>query len=399
MRCPQCGREAPPGAYCGYCGARLPHHVEGKAPPHARDTLRAHAYAADPRERLFAPALISTLFPHLPPMRANIARWLLIAGVALALGVALGRYVPIALALGAALLPILYLAYFYDVEVYEDEPVPILAGTFVAGAALGAALSLAFYRTLIGQRPLGLHVGLPIGYVALNALLLPLLSQALMLAGPVALYLFFRRRSRFEDILDGLVFGAASGLGFAAAQSIVYAWQLLAGPLQRGGGAFDWTLPTLRVTLLTPLLYAASTGLMCAALWLRRDPHVRQRPPTLATSLPFAIVAAALGLILPSLLTDFVPGQTLSFLWYLLAAVALLLLARVSLHIGLLEKGAETVEGITDADLIVCPTCQRLTADLAFCSQCGVALRANSKRRRARRPPELPGDATEGERQ
>ena len=33
------------------------------------------------------------------------------------------------------------------------------------------------------------------------------------------------------------------------------------------------------------MLYAAATGLICAALWLRRDPHVRQRPRTLATTL------------------------------------------------------------------------------------------------------------------
>lgn len=396
MRCPQCGREAPPGAYCGYCGERLPHHIAGRPAPHPHDHLRAHAYAADPRERLFAPALISTLLPHLPPMRANIARWLLIAGVALVVGIAIGRYVPIALALGAALLPVLYLAYFYDVEVYEDEPVVVLVGTFVAGAALGTALSLIFYRTLIAQRPLSLHAGLSAGYIALNALLLPLLSQALMLVGPLALYFLPRLRSRFQDILDGLVFGAASGLGFAAAQSVVYAWLLITGPFQRGGGAFDWTLPALRVTLLTPLLYAASTGLICSALWLRRDPHVRQRPRTRLTSLPFTILVAALGLILPSLLTDLIPGQTRSFVWYLLAVAALLLLARVALHMGLLEKGAETVEGVENTELVVCPTCQRLTTDLTFCSQCGVALRATLKRRAARRASTISGDATEG---
>jgi RsiW-degrading membrane proteinase PrsW (M82 family) len=364
--------------------------AEGETAPHHGDRLRAHAYAADPHESLYAPALVSTLFPHLPPRRATLARWLLIAGVVVALGIAAGRYAPIALLLGAALLPILYLAYFYDVAVYEDEPVIVLAGTFVAGAVLGAALSLAFYRVLVGQRALNLHAGSSASYIALNALLLPLLGQALMLVGPVALYIL---RPRFDDILDGLVFGVASALGFAAAQSVIYAWLIITGPLQRGGGAFDWALPTLRVALLTPLLYAAATGLICAALWLRRDPHVRQRPRSLATSLPFAIAVAVVGQIAPSLLTDLLPGQVVSFIWYLLAAAVLLMLARVGLHLGLLEKGAEA-NG--DAALVRCPTCQRMTPDLAFCTQCGVALRASPKRA-ARRIPPATGEATTGE--
>ena len=376
MRCPHCGRNAPPGAYCGYCGARLP-HAEGEAPPTQRDRLRAHAYAADSRESLYTPAIISTLFPHLPPHRAILARWLLIAGIALIVLIAFGRVIPVAVVLSAVLLPVLYLAYFYDTRVYEDEPLTVLAGTFLLGALLGAALSLAVYRLLVTQRPLGLHSGLSLSYILLNAVLLPLVGLALMLVGPVVLYFL---RPRFNDILDGLVFGVASGLGFAAAQSVVYSWLIIVGPLQRGGSILDWVLPTLRVALLTPLLDAASAGLICAALWLPRDPHIRQRPRTIVTSLPFAIVAAALGQILPSLLTDLLPGQVLSFIWYVLAAAILLMLERVSLHLGLLEKGAEASDAGEETNMIVCPICQRLTPDLAFCSQCGVALRASPKR-------------------
>lgn len=402
MRCPHCGRDAPLGAYCGYCGARLP-IAGGDALPARHDPLRAHAYAADPREPLYTPALISTLFPHLSPQRANVARWLLVAGIALAVLISFARFIPVAVALGAAILPALYLAYFYDTKVYEDEPLAVVVGAFLISVALGAALSLATYRLLISQRPLGLHAGPSGGYIALNALALPLVSLALMLAGPITLYAL---RPRFNDILDGLVFGVASGLGFAAAQSVVYSWLIITGPLQRGGGTLDWALPTLRVALLTPLLYAASAGLICATLWLRRDPHVRQRPRTLATSLPFAIVVAALGMVLPSLLTDLSPGATLSFIWYLVAAAILLMLARINLHLGLLEKGAEVSDAGDQVEMVTCPTCHRLTPDLAFCSQCGVALRASPKRTAARTaranrlgqtPGGGPGDSAQGE--
>ncbi|HEX9038336.1 MAG TPA: PrsW family glutamic-type intramembrane protease [Ktedonobacterales bacterium] len=387
MRCPNCGREAPPGGFCGYCGARLPRSAGQEVAP--REVRRSHAYAANPGEHVFAPAIVSTLFPHLPPHRLNLARWLIAGGVALALGIAAGRYAPIALVLSAALLPVLYLIYFYDVEVYEDEPVTVLAGTFIAGAILGAALILAFYRTLVANRPLSIHANGPsVSYLLINALALPLLGLALSLAGPLALYLIPRLRARFDDILDGMVFGVASGLGFAAAQSVVYSWQIITGPLQRGGSAFDWALPAVRVALLTPIIYACAAGMVCGALWLARDPRVRQRPRSLLTSPGGALLIAAVGVLAPALLTDLFPGTVTSFLWNLLAAGALLLAARVSLHLGLLEKGAE--EGDASARMVVCHTCGRLTPDLAFCSHCGVALRAGSKRaaRRAARAAE-----------
>lgn len=392
MRCPQCGREAPPGAFCGYCGTRLPRAVGQDAPgapPH--DARRSHAFAANPHEHVFAPAIASTLFPHLPPRRLNLARWLLAAGVLLALGVALGRLAPVALVISAALLPVLYLVYFYDVEVYEDEPVIILAGTFVAGAVLGTALSLGFYRTLIQQRPLSFHATAPsASFLLINGLALPLLGLAACVLGPVILFLLPRLRDRFDDILDGLVFGVASGLGFAAAQSVVYSWKTITGQSQPGSSPFDWALPTLQVALLTPIIYAAGAGLICGALWLMRDPRVRQRPRGLLTSLPGAIVVAAIGVIAPYLLTDLIPGALLSFLWFLLAAVGLLLAARIALHLGLLEKGAE--ESDANARMVVCHTCGQLTPDLTFCAHCGVALRAGSKRA-ARRAAEVGGGA------
>lgn len=388
MRCPHCGREAPPGGFCGYCGARLPHSADQAATP--RDRGRAHAYAANPGEHLFAPAIVSTLFPHLPPRRMNVARWVMLAGVVLVVGVGAGRYAPIAIVLAAALLPVLYLIYFYDVEVYEDAPLTVIVGTFVAGAVLGAALSLGFYRTILAQRPLGFHAGLSTSYILTTGVITPLLGLVAALIGPVALFLARGLKARFDDILDGMVFGVASGLGFAAAQSVVNSWQIITGPLQRAGGALDWALPALQDAIITPIIYAAAAGMVCAALWLIRDPRIRQRPRGLLTSLPFAIIVAALGVALPNLLSAIFSNIYLSFLWYLLAAVALLLLARISLHLGLLEKGAEEsgVPGMT-----VCPNCRRLTPNLAFCAQCGVAMRASPKRA-PRAAPHAP--ATEG---
>jgi hypothetical protein len=369
MRCPHCGRETPSGHYCAYCGARL----STRAPHEPQQ--RRHAFAANPNEHVFHPAIVSTFFPHLSPQRAHQLRWILLGGLAVVLLIGLARYVPIAIAAAALLVPVLYLLYFYDVQIYEDEPLPVLAATFALSAVLGAAVSLAFfpvirslYRPVFGPKP---------GFVLLTGVGLPLLAQALMLVGPLLLFVF---RRRFDEVLDGLAFGVASGLGFAAAQSIVYSWLLITGPFQRAGSATSWALPLLRIGLLAPLLDAATTGLICAALWLWRDPQPAARDLGLLASVPGALLLAALGQVVPATGVALLGGQIVDLLWYGGALLALILALRHVLHIGLLAKARALGHGGT----LRCPHCFHEVPDVPFCPHCGLAMRSTA--RRARRP-------------
>ncbi|MBF6589422.1 MAG: PrsW family intramembrane metalloprotease [Ktedonobacterales bacterium] len=367
MRCPHCGREAPAGEFCAHCGAHLP------VGDRLLDARRTRTYAADPREHLLHLSVITTLFPHLNPHRTFQARWLLLAGAVLVFLVGLGRFVPLSIVLAALLVPVLYLLYFFLAGIHEDEPLPVLAATFLAGAVFGTLLSVAFYRVILGQRRL--IFGPAPSYVLLTGILLPLLAQALMLIGPLVLY--FTRR-RFNDLLDGLAFGAASGLGFAAAQSVVYSWLLIAGPFQRGGSATSWALPTIRIALLVPLLDAATTGLICAALWLRRDHHAPRRRLGWLAFPPVAALVGTLGQVVPSLGFDLVGGQITALVWYGVTAGVMLLLVRVVLHAGLLEKAQELGHG----GVLTCPGCHHSVPDVAFCPGCGLALRSIAKHAR-----------------
>src|SRR5215813_9855907 len=132
MRCPHCARETPEGEYCIHCGARLP------TPAHPLEARRVHAYAANPREPVLHLSAITTLFPHLTPRQSLLARWLLLGGALVVLFIGLGRLLPLAVLLGALLIPLLYLAYFYVPGVAGDEPLPVLMATFVTGGVLGA---------------------------------------------------------------------------------------------------------------------------------------------------------------------------------------------------------------------------------------------------------------------
>jgi hypothetical protein len=375
MQCPHCGREAPEGEYCIHCGARLP------TPTHPLDARRAHAYAANPREHVLHLSAVSTLFPHLNARQTLQARWLLSGSALVIFFIALGRLVPLAIVLAALLVPVLYLAYYYVAEIYANEPLPVLLATFVTGAVLGLLMSAGFYRLILSQHRLAF--GSSPGYILLTGVAVPLLAQALMLVGPLVLYF---TRPHFDHLLDGLVFGAASGLGFAAAQSIIYSWLLLQGPFQQHGPATSWALPVLRIAIFVPLLDASTTGLICAAIWLHR--HRRAPVGNLGwlASPPGAALAGVVGQIVPSLGYNLIDGQFMAWVWYGLAAVVLLLLLRLFIHDGLVELA----QPLRPGGPMVCPHCHHaVPPDAAFCSHCGFALRA-SARRGQRPPPAVP---------
>lgn len=347
----------------------------------ARDSRqRGHAFAANPNEPVYHASIVSTFFPHLSPHRLQQVRWLLLGGIVIVFLIGLGRYVPVAIVAAALLIPVLYLLYFYDVEIYEDEPLPVLGATFATGALLGAVMSLVFYPAVLSlYRPV---FGVRPGFILLAGVALPLLAQALMLLGPLALFIF---RRRFDEVLDGLGFGVASGLGFAAAQSIVYSWLLITGPLQQRGAATSWALPTLRIGLLVPLLDAATTGLICAALWLRRDPQPTDRNLSWLTSLPFAVLIAALGQVIPGIGVVLLGGQLLNLVWYGAGLLVLILLVRHVLHTALLAKARALGHGAA----LHCPHCGHDIPDVPFCPHCGLAMRSAAKR--ARRLPSTGG--------
>ncbi|MFI5271786.1 MAG: PrsW family glutamic-type intramembrane protease [Ktedonobacterales bacterium] len=382
MRCEQCGREIPEGHYCAYCGAHLARNAAGH---NAR--RRRQVFAANPSEHVYHPSVISTLFPHLGPSRTHTVRWVLAGAALVVFLIAFGRYVPLALVLAALLVPALYLFYFYDVAIYKDEPLIVLATTFVAGLVLGTLLSLVLYKPILDQVSTSLLPGNgpSQGYVVLTAIVLPVLALALMLVGPVILLV---TRRKFDEVLDGLAFAAASGLGFAAAQSIVFSWILITGRFQQAGAGYSWALDIIRVALLQPLLYAAAAGLAGASLWLARDHQVPRQALGPIASPPVAVGAALLGMIVPALLSVLYGGQVLDLLYYGVTLVCLLLIVRHVLHVGLIEKARALGHG----GPMRCPHCYHEVGDTPFCPHCGLAMRSVSQRQRPQARPVPPAE-------
>ena len=362
VTCPHCGSAVPSGDFCGHCGAHL---TTGSA-------RRTHAFAAVPSQRVAQLAIISTLFPHLPHRRGAPFRLALIAGATLVVVLAaLHLFAPATVA-AVFLLPVLYLMYLYEVEIYEDEPWLVVGATMVIGALLGIAFTTVTGGTL---SQLVLTEDRDTAFV-LAGVAIPIVAQVLMLVGPLFLYLF---RDRFREPLDGLTFGAASALGFSLASSLTAFWPSLAGPLVANGSPVDWALRLTRAGLLLSVINASTTALVAAALWLHRYDRRRGIKPWESSILAALVVAFGVQILL-SVISFAVHDLVLDVAILALATVGLLLFLRLAIHDALLVEGAEHEIG-PDAP---CPECHRVVPTMAFCPACGAARAAASKQGRPR---------------
>jgi len=349
----------PAGEFCGHCGAHL---TRG-------DAGRNSAFAAVPSEPVVHLSIVSTLFPHLPHRRGGAFRWALFtASTAVVILAALHLFAPATIA-AVFLLPALYLLYLYEVEVYESEPWLLITATMVAGAVLGYA-----FTSFTGDTVGGLEISRDVGTNVLFAgVALPIIAQALMLAGPLFLYFF---RSRLREPLDGLTFGAASALGFTLAMMLTALWPLLVGPLVGSGSTLDWALRLLNAGILIMLVNASTTSVVTASVWLARY-DLRQASGGWEASVLATLVIAVGAQVVLGILSVIVPDLVLQVAIRAVAAVALLMYVRLVIHQSLLAEGAVHEIGPDAA----CPECHRIVPTMLFCPSCGVA-RAAAKQTR-----------------
>ncbi|HKW70645.1 MAG TPA: PrsW family glutamic-type intramembrane protease [Candidatus Dormibacteraeota bacterium] len=361
VTCPHCGSVVPEESFCGHCGAHLT----------SGSTRRTHAFTAVPSERVVRLAIISTLFPHLPRRSSGAFQVALVAGATLVILLAVFHLFAPATVAAVLLLPVLYLMYLYEVEVYETEPWLVIGATMAVGALLGIA-----FTTLTGGTlsELALTDDRTAGLL-LSGVAVPVLTQALMLAGPLFLYQF---RRRFWHPLDGLTFGAASGLGFSLASSVTTFWPLLTEPLVASGSPLDWALRLIRAGLFLSLINACTTALVAASVWLHRYDRRRTHPwhtsilATLVIALAVRVAVGIAGFLTDELIVDITVLAVVAF--------GLLLYLRVVIHDALLVEGAEHEIGPETQ----CPECHQVVSTMAFCPNCGAARTAQPKRHQPR---------------
>jgi RsiW-degrading membrane proteinase PrsW (M82 family) len=380
VRCDHCAHDVPDGVFCTRCGAH-----QGTTGELGGARLREHRYAAHPSEHVIQPSMFTTLFPHLGQHKVHEFRWAFVVGLAGIVVLWIAGLITAAILVATFLVPVLYLIYLYEAQVYRDEPAVVLGFTLGGGAVVGLIVTLVERALFNPYSDIGnpLHpAGVNIGAVLFLGLLIPVAQEVLK---PLPA-LFMTNRSQFPETVDGLVFGVAAGLGFSVAESLVaFSTALTTLPPHLTPGTWIYDLTTLAV--FQPLLQGSATGMIVAAIWRFRRGRLAGREIGGVGMAVLAHVAFALGTLL---LKDSSANALFVLVWQAVVVGALLIYVRYLLHHSLMEEAAHM--GFAET---ICPNCHRHIVASGFCPNCGVALTAApGSIKRARKPvAESPGPA------
>lgn len=119
----------------------------------------------------------------------------------------------------AALIPTLfYIGVIYWADRYEKEPLWLLSATFLWGAV--PSIVLAVVLNEVFSAPVAALVGDSYGELAGATIVAPLVEETLK--GLALLGIFYLRRRDIDSLLDGAIYGAMVGLGFALIENYFY---------------------------------------------------------------------------------------------------------------------------------------------------------------------------------
>jgi len=203
LYCPSCGAAVGDDAvHCARCGNPLT----------AAAALGARAGAGRlptaPNQHWAVPDLVSTMLPHAAPHRRRafwiamiIGAFVMAAWGALALllddpGISIRLLV-----FGSLFVPVLFVVFMASEGLSEEPPAIVLIEVFVGVALVGNLLALL------------LNSFLPFGVLGAGPI-----EETVKFLGVVWLL----RRRKYVSIMDGILFGAAAGMGFAASENLSY---------------------------------------------------------------------------------------------------------------------------------------------------------------------------------
>jgi hypothetical protein len=210
---------------------------------------RRQSFALQPGEPVASFNVVCALMPLASGGAPQTYRWALALGILVPVVAGALGYLAFAFVAAALVVPAVYVVYMYDVNQWEDEPLPVVLGTIGLAAALAVGFTFLWHAGLLGDDLAPVSVdghsldGIRWSSFLVLVLLVPIAGEVLKQVGPILL----ARRPAFDDMIDGLTFGVAAGAAFAAAETIVVGRRLLglphpvrrcgeAGRLRRGHG-------------------------------------------------------------------------------------------------------------------------------------------------------------------
>ena len=161
-------------------------------------------------------------------------------------------FFPIVILLGAFTVPVTFVAYFYDYVRDRDISLPLLSSCFVVGGTIGVIVAGFIEAGTLRNLDVASLFG--VGFI----------EESAKLIFPIVMFVMWKYRHE----ADGLLFGVAAGMGFAALETMGYAMV----ELVKSGGSVGTLQQVLLIRgLVSPSGHAAWTGFVCAVLWRQRQ--------------------------------------------------------------------------------------------------------------------------------
>ncbi|MEJ2032480.1 MAG: PrsW family glutamic-type intramembrane protease [Deltaproteobacteria bacterium] len=155
---------------------------------------------------------------------------------------------PTVVMIGSFLVPVTYVAFFYDRRHLSRLTLPTTAMAFLYGGVMGLFAAALLEPLFVGR--LDFFSAFEVGLIEEFAKILGVL--------------FIARRHRHDSEMDGLILGAAAGMGFAALESNGYAFVAF---LTSGGSLSVTVFVTLLRGILAPVGHGTWTAILASVLF------------------------------------------------------------------------------------------------------------------------------------
>lgn len=228
------------------------------------------------------------------------------------------------LAVVLAVLPVpLYLGLVLFVDRYEPEPVRMIALTFFWGATIAACAALIV--NTVGEIVISESYGARAAELYGYSISAPIVEETAKAAVIFGIYRFYRRE--FNGVVDGIVYAALVGLGFAMTENVLYYGR---GAAEDGivGAVGTFVVRGLMSPFAHPV-FTAMTGIGIGIASVSRSPRVRAIAPLLG-------LAAAIGL---HSVWNTSAGVGLFFAAYVFVMVPVFVLIGVVVAVSLRREG------------------------------------------------------------
>jgi RsiW-degrading membrane proteinase PrsW (M82 family) len=167
------------------------------------------------------------------------------------------------ISLFAAIVPtLLYVLLFYWADRYEREPRWLVTVAFIWGALPAIIISL-IGELLVGEPFISTPDTL-VGSVVSTSIVAPIVEE--LVKGAALFAIFWWKRQEFDGVLDGIIYGALVGFGFAMTENLLY---FIGSYLEGGLGSL--TVVIFLRSILFGLNHAFYTSLIGIGIGIARN--------------------------------------------------------------------------------------------------------------------------------